>query len=135
MHAGPSVIADVQSHPLRLYAGRLSAASVTPIIDFAARFARTIILSRLLKPTYFGAAVALATILASCELLSDVGLTQFVMVNAGADRAQAVAAVRQIGMIRAVLLATLILFLAPLVANLFGATGYVDSIRWLGVIP
>jgi O-antigen/teichoic acid export membrane protein len=121
--------------PLRRYAGRLSAASAPPIIEFAARFARTIILSRLLEPTDLGAAVALGTILASCEMLADVGLTQFVMVNVGADRAPAVAAVQQIGIIRGILLAALILLLAPWLASLFGASGHVDSIRWLGIVP
>ena len=89
-------------------------------------------LSRLLTPEQVGASVALFTILASCELVTTIGLEQFVMVNAGERRAQAVAAAQQMAFLRGLLLATAILILAPALAKLFGAG--TRDISWLGVV-
>ncbi len=120
---------------LKRYAVRLSAASVSPLCEFSLRFVRTIILSRLLMPNDLGAAVALVTILSSSELITDVGLEKFVMVNAGETRAQAVAAAQQITITRAVLLAIAIALFAPVLADIFGASAHVGSIAWLGAVP
>jgi O-antigen/teichoic acid export membrane protein len=120
---------------LRPYAGRLAGASVSPAFEFASRFARTIILSRFLTQADLGAAVMLVTLLASCEFLTDVGLEPFVVVHAGLNRGQAVAAARQIAIARGVLMALLIVLLAPLLADLFDARANVDSIRWLSLVP
>jgi O-antigen/teichoic acid export membrane protein len=120
---------------LRHHAGRLAGASVSPSFEFASRFARTIILSRFLTQADLGAAVMLVTLLASCEFLTDVGLEPFVMVHGTSNRAQAVAAARQIAIARGVLMALLIVLLAPLLADFFGARSHVDSIRWLGIVP
>ena len=57
------------------------------------------------------------------------------MVHVGPDRAQAVAAARQIGIIRGMLLCLLIVTLAPAIANLLKAKGHLDSIRWLSAVP
>ena len=120
---------------LRHHAGRLAGASVSPGFEFASRFARTIILSRLLTQADFGAAVMLITLLASCEFLTDVGLEPFVMVHGRLNPAQAVAAARQIAIARGVLMALLIVLFAPLLADFFGAKSHVDSIRWLSIVP
>jgi O-antigen/teichoic acid export membrane protein len=120
---------------LRRYAGIVSAASVSPIVLFSSRFVRTVILSHLLEPSDLGAAVALSTIFGTCEMLADVGLDQFVMVKIGADRAQAVAAVRQIGIVRGAVLGLAILIMAPIIAELFGAQHHLSSIRWLALVP
>lgn len=120
---------------LRHHAGRLAGASVSPAFEFASRFARTIILSRFLTQADLGAAVMLVTLLASCEFLTDVGLEPFVMVYGRLNRAQAVAAARQIAIARGVLMALLIVLLAPLLADFFGARSHVDSIRWLSIVP
>ena len=60
---------------LRRYAGIISAASIPPIILFSSRFARTVMLSHLLRPVDLGAAVALATIYGTCEFLPMSDLT------------------------------------------------------------
>jgi lipopolysaccharide exporter len=120
---------------MRRYVARLSGASVSPVAEFAFRFVRTIILSRLLVPDDVGAAVALVAILASCEVIADVGLDKFVIVNSGENRSQAVAAAQQIVVLRAVVLALLIALLAPALAAVFGASDHVESIRWLGAVP
>ena len=66
---------------LRRYATRLSSASLSSVGEFLLRFVRTVVLSRLLSPHDLGAAVALASILASCEMITDIGLEKFVMVT------------------------------------------------------
>src|SRR5271154_1088090 len=88
---------DAELMFLKRYVGRVSGASVSPIFEFSCRFARTIILSRLLTPHDLGAATALVTILACAELITDVGLGQFVIVQAGQNPAQSVAVVRRMG--------------------------------------
>lgn len=120
---------------LKRYLGQLSAASISPIASFALRFVRTIILSRLLTPEHVGASIALFTILSSCELITTIGLEQFVMVNAGERRAQAVAAAQQIAFLRGLLLAVAILLLAPALADVFGASGDIAYISWLSLVP
>jgi O-antigen/teichoic acid export membrane protein len=120
---------------LRRYAGVMSGASASPIIQFASRFMRTIILSHVLAPVDLGAAIALVAIVGTCEQLADVGLTQFVMINVGAAGAQAVASARQILIVRGVLISASIMLLAPLIGELFGARDQVASIRWLSIVP
>ena len=120
---------------LQRYVGIISSASVSPFIDFSCRFVRTVILSHILSPVSLGAAIALSAIIGTCEVLADVGISQFVVVSTGSDRAQAVAAAREIGIIRGTLLALFIVAFAPILADVFGAQGHVESIRWLGVIP
>jgi O-antigen/teichoic acid export membrane protein len=120
---------------LKRYLARVSGASVSPIFEYSARFARTVILAHLLTPHDLGAAVALVTILAGCYLITDVGLDQFIIVQASQNPAQSVAVVQRIGIVRAILLALTIVTLAPWIASLFGASGQVASIRWLGAVP
>jgi O-antigen/teichoic acid export membrane protein len=120
---------------LKRYVARVSGASVSPVFEFSFRFARTVILSHLLTSHDLGAAIALVTILASGELITDVGLQQFVIVQAGQNPAQSVAVVQRIGIVRGILLSLVIIALAPWLASLFGASAHVASIRWLGVVP
>ena len=65
---------------------RLSLASISPLCFFLLRFLRTVLLSHLLLPNDLGAAVALMSILAGCEIITDVGLDRFVMVSRPDDR-------------------------------------------------
>jgi O-antigen/teichoic acid export membrane protein len=57
------------------------------------------------------------------------------MVHAMGNRGQAVAAARQIAIVRGILVALVLVVLAPWLADLFHAGGYVDSIRWLSLVP
>jgi O-antigen/teichoic acid export membrane protein len=102
---------------------------------FFLRFVRTMILSHLLSPNDLGAAVALMSILAGCELITDVGLDRFVIVTDGKDRAQAVAVARQLALGRAILLAAAIAIFSPALARLFGASEHLRGIAWLGLVP
>lgn len=114
---------------------RLSIASLSPFSEFALRFLRTMILSRLLSPGDLGAAVVLMSILTGCEMITDVGLDKFVMVSVGDERAQVVAAARQISISRAIILAAAIAIFAPYLAGVFDATEHYRIIAWLGVVP
>jgi O-antigen/teichoic acid export membrane protein len=129
-----ALVGEARLRSLRRSMGIFSAASVPSIVEFTSRFGRTVILSHLLSPTDLGAALALLTIFGTCEALADVGLGPFVMVNNGAERAQAVAAVRQIGITRGILLSLLILAFAPILAKLFGSNDHIASIRWLALV-
>lgn len=120
---------------LRNSAGRLIAASVSPIGAFFLRFVRTLILSRLLMPSEVGATVLLLSILSASELITDVGLDRFVVITDGQTRAQAVAAARQIGIVRAVILAAIIVCFAPELSALFGARSLAGGAAWLGMVP
>jgi O-antigen/teichoic acid export membrane protein len=120
---------------LTRYFSRLSMASISPVFEFALRFVRTIVLARILSPTDLGAAVALMSILAGCEMITDVGLDKFVVVTRGETRAQAVATARQLALVRAIVLAVAIYVAAPLLAAAFGAGDHSGSIAWLGLVP
>ncbi len=82
-----------------------------------------------------GAAVVLMSILTACELVTDVGLDRFVMIADRESRAQAVAAARQIAIVRAVILAMMIALFAPELSTAFGARELAGSAAWLGLVP
>ncbi len=116
-------------------ARRASWASLSPVGVFLLRFLRIVIVSRLLSPADLGAAVALLSILAIAEMVTDVGLDRFVLLAKGGDRAQAAAAARQVALGRAALLACGIAVGAPWLARLFGAGEHAGTIACLGAIP
>jgi O-antigen/teichoic acid export membrane protein len=120
---------------LNRYLLRISGAAISPGFEFTFRFVRTVILSRLLTPDNLGASVALATILTSCELVTDVGLHHFVVLWANKDPAQSVAVARQFALLRAGLIAVAIATLAPWIADVLDASAHVFSIRWLAAVP
>ena len=124
-----------QSMSLMRHIARLSFASVSPMCMYFLRFVRTVVLSHLLSPNDLGAAVALMSILAGCELITDVGLDKFVIVTDGTDRAQAVAAAQQIAIGRAILLSAAIAIFSPALAQVFGASDHARGIAWLGLVP
>lgn len=116
-------------------AARILAASLSPTGAFLLRFIRTLIISRLLIPGEVGAGVVLLSLLTACELVTDVGLDRFVMIIDGERRAEAVAAARQIGIVRAAILAALMASFAPELCAVFGDRGLAGSAEWLALIP
>jgi O-antigen/teichoic acid export membrane protein len=120
---------------LKRHISRLSIASISPLCVFSLRFLRTVLLSHLLAPNHLGAAVALMSILAGCEMITDVGLDRFVVVTHGTDRAQAVAAARQIAIGRAIVLGAAIAIFSPALASVFGASEQLKGVAWLGLVP
>jgi O-antigen/teichoic acid export membrane protein len=123
------------AHFLRRHLKRISAASTSPIFEFAFRFIRTLILARILSPNDVGAAVALAAILVSCETITDVGLEHFVVISISEKPAQVVAAARQVAIARSLLLGAIIFISAPYLALLFNVTAEISNIRWLAIFP
>jgi O-antigen/teichoic acid export membrane protein len=105
------------------------------MLEFALRLIRTAILAHILAPTDVGAAVALAAILVSCETITDVGLEHFVVISSLGDPAQVTAVARQVAIARSLVLAILIVALAPYLALLFNAPDEVANIRWLAAFP
>src|ERR1700731_4424106 len=97
---------------LKLWAGRISWAAVAPLVAFAARFGRTVILSRLLVPGEFGIAVAITIVITTAELATDVGLDKFVLLKSAADARQALAAAQALQIFRGLLLCAAVAALA-----------------------
>lgn len=85
---------------LKLWAGRISLAAVAPLVIFAARFGRIVILSRLLAPGEFGTAVAITTVITTGELVCDVGLEKFILLKSAAAASQALAAAQALQIFR-----------------------------------
>ncbi|MGA7383908.1 MAG: oligosaccharide flippase family protein, partial [Methylocella sp.] len=89
---------------LKLWAGRISWAAVPPLVLFAARFGRTVILSRLLSPGEFGIAVAITIVITTAEVATDVGLEKFVILKSAADARRALAAAHALMIFRGLLM-------------------------------
>ena len=69
---------------LRRFAERFALASLSPFVLFAARFLRTVLISRFLSPADYGVVVALSTIYTFFELSVDVALDRFVIIKMAA---------------------------------------------------
>jgi O-antigen/teichoic acid export membrane protein len=108
------------------------AVSVPPAVSFFSRLARTVILSRLLVPDQFGAAVAISVVLGVAGLVTDVGLDRFVVINSSA---RALAAAHVLFIVRGCLLALVLVVSAPLTAALFDIPQYAGSFALVALAP
>ena len=70
------------------WTARLSLAVVAPLVGFSCRFLRTIVLSHFLAPGELGVAIAITVVIATSELISDVGLNHVVLVRSGPEARQ-----------------------------------------------
>lgn len=113
---------------------RLLLGSIAPLVVFASRFGRTVILSRALSPGAYGTVVAVTTIYAILDMI-DIGLDRFVMINAGPKRAAAVRAAQQIAFARGLIAMMVIAVFAPALSAIFGAGTHVELVRWLAPLP
>ena len=104
---------------------RGSIISAAPIIEFASRFARTAILSRLIAPTEFGTSVAISVALATTTIVTDVGLDKFLLIQPDEDRSLEAAHV--LTLMRGVLLALALALAAPSIAEAFGVPQFANS--------
>lgn len=114
---------------------RVSFASVAPIAEFATRFLRTIILSRLLSPAEFGTSVALSVVVGTAMMISDIGLDRFILLKSGDESRRALAAAQTIQLMRGLLLAASMLAAARPAAEFFDVPQAERSFLWLAVIP
>lgn len=106
-----------------------SIASLAPLVEFTARFGRTIILSRSLSPTEFGIGAALTVLMGIAELSSDLALDRFLILRAKADDGEALAAAHQLSVARGAVVSILVFVAAPWVAGFLGAPGQEWSFR------
>ncbi|HEV2302414.1 MAG TPA: oligosaccharide flippase family protein [Stellaceae bacterium] len=119
---------------VRQLLGAGSLASVPWVADFATRFSRTVILARFLSPRELGFAIALNVLLAIALLLSDLGVDQFLMSRPAGDDSESLATAHSLHLAKGILAATVVFVAAPVIAELFGAAGHVESFRWCAVI-
>jgi O-antigen/teichoic acid export membrane protein len=98
-----------------------SLASTAPLVEFASRFGRTIILSRFLSPTEFGIASALAVLMGIAELSTDLALDRILILRSVGDDREALAAAHRLSVARGGILALVVLVAAPWVAAFLGA--------------
>ncbi len=111
-----------------------SLASLGPVVEFASRFGRTIILSHGLSPTEFGAGAALTLVIAIAELATDIGLDRFLILRADKQE-EALTAVHGLSLMRGAFLAVLVFIAAPWIAAFLGAADSEGSFRAIaGVI-
>lgn len=108
---------------------------MAPLITFAARFGRTVILSRLLVPGEFGITVAITIVITTAELATDVGLDKFVLLKSAADARQALAAAQALQIFRGLLLTAAIAVLAVPAVTFFGIPQAVASFKLAALVP
>ncbi len=111
-----------------------SLASVAPIVEFASRFGRTIILSRLMSPAEFGIGVALTVVIGIAELVTDIGFDRFMMSRPRDDDREVLASMHKLQIARGLILSASIFLASPWIAELFGTPNQVWSFRILAVL-
>jgi O-antigen/teichoic acid export membrane protein len=119
---------------MRRLAGLGALASAPQLIDYGSRFARTVILARMLSPREFGISVAIGVLIAIADLISDMGLDKFVISHPRRNDPDVLAAAHGLLIVRGVVLAAGIFVAAPWIARLLDAPGQAASFRWCGAI-
>jgi O-antigen/teichoic acid export membrane protein len=118
---------------LKLWLARGSILSIAPVIEFASRFGRTALLSRLLLPNEFGTVVAMSVVIGTVALVSDMAIYKFVMIKPNDERA--LAAGHILTLARGFLLAVGVFFSAPVIAGSFGVPQFTAGFAFLAFIP
>jgi O-antigen/teichoic acid export membrane protein len=109
-------------------------ASAPQLVDYGSRFARTIILARMLSPREFGISVAIGVLIGIGALITDMALDRFVITNKRQNDLNVLAVAHALLITRGIILATAIFFVAPWIAQLLNAPGNVAAFRWCGAI-
>ncbi len=120
---------------VRLWAGRMSLASIAPLSELFSRFLRTLILSRLLAPDEFGTAIAITVVNMVAELSTDFGLEQFVITRTGEAAGRAMAAAHALQLLRGFFLGAAIALASPFVASFFGVPERAPAFALAGMFP
>lgn len=106
-----------------------SLVSIAQATEFASRLGRTIILARLLSPAEFGIGAALTLLMGIAELSTDLALDRFLILRAGRDDGDVLAAAHRLSVMRGAVLAIVIFVAAPWIAQFLGAPDHVWSFR------
>jgi O-antigen/teichoic acid export membrane protein len=109
-------------------------ATLPRLVTPGSHFLRTIILSRMLSPRDLGIAIALTVLLSTAELISDFGLDRYLISRDPAEDTRALAAAHGLQLARGLVLAVIIWFSAPVIAELFAEPGLGANFRWCAVI-
>ena len=88
-----------------------------PLATYGSRFARNVILSRLLAPEEFGAALAISVMLGLVNQVTDVALDRFVMIEGSRS---SLSTAHSLSILRSILVAGIIVLLAPEISATFG---------------
>lgn len=119
---------------LQVWIARGSILSLSTVVAFSSAFARTAVLSRFLLPEEFGITVAIATVLAMANLLTDLALDQFI-INTKEDSPEALATVHVLSITRGLLLSTFLIMAAPVFANIFEVPQVAGSFALVAICP
>jgi O-antigen/teichoic acid export membrane protein len=114
---------------------RFSLAAVAPLVGFSSRFLRTVLLSHFLAPGEFGAAIAITVVIATSELISEVGLSHVVLIRSGPEARQFLAAAHLLQLIRGVAISTGLALLCVSISSLFGIPQLWKSFLFAALIP
>jgi O-antigen/teichoic acid export membrane protein len=120
---------------IKLWIVRSSIISVAPAVDFGSRFARTVILSRLLDRDEFGISVAITVMLGTAALVTDVALDKFTVIQADENGQNALSAGHLLSVIRGVLISLILVAGAPAIAELFGVRQFWRSFAVAALVP
>jgi O-antigen/teichoic acid export membrane protein len=118
---------------LSLWLARGSIVSVAPIVEFASRFGRTALLSRLLVPNEFGTATAINVVIGVVALVTDMAIYKFVMISP--NNARALAAGHLLSLVRGFFVTVTLVFCAPLIAASFGVPQFASSFAIIAFVP
>ena len=96
---------------------RLFIVATGPVATYGSRFLRNLILSRMLAPDEFGAALAITVVLGLIGQVTDVALDRFVMIE-GTEPSLSTS--HAVSVCRALLVAGITILIAPEMADIFG---------------
>jgi O-antigen/teichoic acid export membrane protein len=122
-------------YKIKLWIARSSFMSIAPTVEFGSRFARTVILSRLLTQEEFGVSVAITVMLGIASLVTDVAIDKFAVIEPDKNGKEALAAVHMLSLIRGFVLALVLAASAHATAALFGVPQFGGSFAFAAVIP
>jgi O-antigen/teichoic acid export membrane protein len=104
-------------------------------VEYATQFVRSFALSRLLGPTEFGIASAMAIMWALIDMSTGLGADRYLVQARDGDTESALAVAHALTLARSTLSATLLAVLAFPTAHLLGVPQCSGSFVWLAVIP
>lgn len=119
---------------IKVWMARSSILSIAPAAEFASRFLRTVILSRVLIPEEFGSAVAISVVLGIAGLVTDVSLDKFAMISESGN-GETLPAVHVLSVARGALVSLVLVISAPATAALFGVPQFAGSFIVAASIP
>jgi O-antigen/teichoic acid export membrane protein len=104
-------------------------------VEYGTQFLRSVALSRLLGPTEFGIASAMAIMWALVDMSTGLGADRYLVQAKDGDSESALAVAHALTLARSSLSATLLALLAYPTAHLLGVPQCSSSFAWLAVVP